>query len=258
MSLPAIFLSHGAPDLLLSANPTRTFLQHLGQRFPHPAAVLVVSAHWATRIPTVTTAQTHGIQHDFRGFPEALYQMTYQAPGAIDLAQTVQQDLQAAGLGCETDPHWKLDHGAWEPLLLMYPEGNVPVVQLSIQPRLSPQHHYAMGQHLANLRRSNVLILASGGMTHNLRQLRSNAPENTAEDWVVEFDRWMGEAIVQGDISALLNYRDRAPYAEKNHPTDEHLLPLFVALGAGASSGRRLHQGFTYGVLSMAAYEFGD
>ncbi|XGV99093.1 MAG: class III extradiol ring-cleavage dioxygenase [Leptolyngbya sp. BL-A-14] len=256
-TFPTLFISHGAPDLPLREGPAHAFLQQVGQKFPKPKAILVVSAHWNTPAPVVSRASSPCTIYDFSGFPAALYQLTYPAPGAPALADRVVELLQRKGLKGATHPDRGLDHGAWTPLLLMYPEATIPITQLSIQYDADPAYHLHVGEALAPLRQEGVLILASGGATHNLYAF--GAGENGKPPaWVSDFDHWLEMTIVQGDRASLLNYRQLAPYAKENHPTDEHLLPLFVALGAAdeCAKGIRLHHSYTYGVFSMAAYAF--
>lgn len=257
--LPAIFVSHGAPDLPLHpTSPVLDFLKNLAGQFSQPKAILAVSAHWSSAVPTVSTASDMETIHDFGGFPQELYQLTYPAAGAPELADRVAQHLTHAGFETATHPSRGLDHGAWEPLMLMYPEADIPVTQLSIQPALGTAHHFQLGQALAPLLHEDVLILASGAATHNLRQFSTYEFDAAPPEWVQQFDDWLSDAISRYDVDALIDYRQRAPYAAQNHPTEEHLLPLFVALGAGGENARaiQLHSSFTYGVLSMAAYAF--
>lgn len=255
---PSLFISHGAPDLILHPHPATEFLKQLGTQLKPPQSILVISAHWTTEYPTISITKNPETIHDFYGFPASLYQLSYQAPGAVELAQTVDALLTKAGFSSRLDAQRGLDHGAWEPLMLMYPQAEIPVTQLSIQPHLGTQYHYRLGEALAPLRHQNVLILTSGGITHNLSELKGNSRESQPPAWVTEFDRWMAEAIANNSCENLLNYRHLAPYAIKNHPSEEHLLPLFVAMGAGGSlsTGKLLHHSFTYSILSMAAYGF--
>jgi 4,5-DOPA dioxygenase extradiol len=257
--LPSVFVSHGAPTLAIERNETVEFLKKLGSELGRPKAILCVSAHWNTPSPTLSTAERPETIHDFGGFPEELYRIRYPAPGAPALAARAAELLKADGITCEVDVDRGLDHGAWVPLRLMYPEADVPVTQLSIQPRHDPLHHFRLGRALAALREEEVLVLATGSATHNLRRLALN--EATPE-WAAQFDEWLRRKIEEGSIEELLNYRRLAPNAALAHPTDEHLLPLFVAIGAGSSSGgeargRCLHSGWTMGSLSMATYSFG-
>lgn len=255
--LPTLFLSHGAPTLPLESGAVPDFLKQLGQTLPTPKAILVISAHWETKHPIVSAA-THPLTiHDFSGFPKELYQMQYRAPGAPELADHVVELLGDAGINCEVSVDRGLDHGAWTPLIVMYPEANIPVTQLSIQPNLNPQYHFELGKALQPLRDEGVLILASGNATHNLRELNPT-DQAVPPEWVTQFAQWLDNAIVADKTEALLHYRELAPFAVRNHPTDEHLLPLFVAMGAAGkdSTATQLHSSFTYGVLSMAAYAF--
>lgn len=254
-SFPSLFVSHGAPDLLLHQSPSLEFFKQLGQQLGKPDAILVISAHWTSASPIVSTARHPETIHDFWGFPAPLYELTYPAPGAPELAARVQKQLTAAGLDCQLDPDRGLDHGAWEPLMAMYPDADIPVTQLSIQPTLGTAYHVQLGRALAALRQEGVLVLATGAMTHNLRKFRGYAFDAAPPAWVTEFDDWMADAIAQSDLDRLLDYRRLAPHAVENHPTEEHLLPLFVAIGAG-TQGKRLHSSYTYGILSMAAYAF--
>lgn len=256
MSFPSIFVSHGSPDLSLHSSSSLDFLSQLGTQIGKPDAILAVSAHWMSAEPIVSTASHPATVHDFGGFPAELYQMQYPAPGAPALAEAVKSLLTEAGFAAQTHPDRGLDHGAWMPLLLMYPDADIPVTQLSIQPRRDPAYHFRLGQALAPLRNQNVLILASGSLTHNLGALSRDNFEAKPAHWAVAFDEWISQTIAQGNTEALLNYRRLAPFAIENHPTDEHLLPLFVAAGAGANHPMQLHSAFTYGSLSMASYAF--
>ncbi|MBW4555043.1 MAG: dioxygenase [Trichormus sp. ATA11-4-KO1] len=256
-SLPSIFISHGAPDLPIRDGDVSQFLRQLGQSFPKPQAILVISAHWNTRIPTVSMATQPRTIYDFSGFPDSMYQLSYPVPGAPELGKQVIELLNNEGIQTQVNQKRGLDHGVWTPLILTYPQADIPLTQLSIQYNSSPEHHYQIGQALRSLRHENVLILASGGATHNLHAF-GTAYDATPPDWILEFDNWLADTIARNDINALLNYRQLAPYAAENHPTEEHLLPLFVALGAGGANatGTQLHSSYTYGVFSMAAYAF--
>jgi 4,5-DOPA dioxygenase extradiol len=256
---PTFFVSHGAPTLAVEQNDTTAFMRELGARLGRPRAVLCVSAHWNTRAPAVSAAEHPETIHDFGGFAPELFRIQYPAPGAPWLATRAAELLAAAGLPAHVAPTRGLDHGAWVPLLHIFPAADVPVTQLSVQPDASTQAHFRLGQALAPLRREDVLIIATGSATHNLARL---APAGDTPRWAAEFDDWLNDKITRGLYDELLDYRRRAPHAALAHPTEEHLLPLFVAAAAGAdrphSHGRTLHRGWTYGSLSMAAYSFGD
>lgn len=251
--MPRVFVSHGAPSLFLEPQPTRTFLQELGQRLPRPDAVLCVSAHWTTRTASVTLATAPETLYDFYGFADELYDVRYPAPGAPDLAAHVLDLLDRAGIQAQGDANRGLDHGAWVPLGLMYPQGDVPVVQLSVQPDASPASHADLGRALSPLAGEGVLVLGSGGATHNLRDTRWQSPDMPPADYAAEFDAWLEGAVLGGRIQDLENYLAAAPQAARNHPTPEHYLPLLVPAAMGGAA-RKAHGGFAYGVLSMAAF----
>jgi 4,5-DOPA dioxygenase extradiol len=258
-TLPTLYVSHGAPTLALEPGQTGPALAALGRELPRPEAILMVSAHWATARPAASTAARPETIHDFGGFPDELYQMTYPALGAPDVARRAKDLLDSAGIAADLDPRRGLDHGAWVPLRFLYPAADIPVTQVSIQPRLTPQHHYRVGEALGGLKEAGVLIIGSGSLTHNLYELRMTATKPATEPYAVAFQRWVYEAINANDIAALLDYRRLAPEAVRAHPTDEHFLPLFVALGAAGDlvSARRVNDEITFGALAMDAYLFG-
>ena len=256
MSAP-IFVSHGSPTLLFDDVPARDFLIELGQSLPRPKAILVVSAHWETNIPAVNAAAVNETIHDFGGFPQILFDQRYPAPGDAALAERIAQLIRAAGLPASIDTARGLDHGAWVPLKLMYPANDIPVLQLSVQTHLGPAHHYKLGQALRPLADEGVLILGSGSFTHDLRSVAWRGP-NEAPDWVTAFADWVAAALAEGRIEDLISYRCLAPFAARNHPTEEHFLPLFVALGAGGLQASSLHQSLTFSVLRMDAFAFAD
>jgi 4,5-DOPA dioxygenase extradiol len=255
-ALPAVFISHGSPMLVFEDIPARGFIAGLGARLGRPRAVLCVSAHWETARPTVSAAPQPETIHDFYGFPPELYALRYAAPGAPELAERAAALLRAAGLSAAIDPARGLDHGAWNPLMLMYPDADIPVTQLSIQTGQSPEHHFRVGRALAPLRAEGVLVLASGGAVHNLRQF--HVDRERAAPWAIAFDDWLAAAVAAGDINALLGWRERVAESRQAQPSDDHFLPLFVALGAGtcngATTGTALHRSFAHGSLSMAAF----
>ena len=255
MTLPAIFLSHGAPTLAVEETAETRAWAALAKELPRPREILAVSAHWDTASPMVSSAAKPETIHDFSGFPKELYAQRYAAPGAPALAARVVKLLDEAELDCATDPARGLDHGAWVPLKWMYPEADIPVTQLSVQSRRGARHHHGLGRAIAKLRDEGVLILASGGIVHNLREIQWQAREPVA--WAKSFNDWIAACVESGAIEELLSYRNLAPSAIRSHPTDEHLEPFFVALGAGALPARRLALGFVLGTLGMDSYVFG-
>lgn len=256
--LPAIFVSHGAPNMLLHDGPARRFLSELGRELPRPRAVVVISAHWEARAPRINASAQPETIHDFYGFEPEMYRMRYSAPGAPQLAGDIAQRLRGAGFECEIDAARGLDHGVWTPLMLMYPQADIPVTQISVQTAEGAAHHHRIGEALRPLREEDILVLGSGSATHNLRELSWNDPDAPAPQWALGFAQWLRKNVERGDAQALLDWRRQAPQAARNHPSEEHFLPLFAALGAGTpgTPGRVLHASFSMGALSMDAYAF--
>lgn len=261
---PALFISHGAPSLVIETGPAQDFLRRLGPEIERnhgkPEAILCISAHWDSAAPLLSTAPEPETIHDFYGFPDALYRLRYRAPGAPAMAERALGLIGEAGIAAGDDPHRGLDHGAWTPLLLMWPAADIPVAQLSVQTRRDPAHHLALGRALAPLRKDGVLILASGGAVHNLRSLARDGSTSAPPAWASAFTDWLATSLAAEDLDALLDWRFKAPHADLAQPSDEHFLPLFVALGAagGKLRARRLYQGFDHGSLGMDSYAFGD
>jgi 4,5-DOPA dioxygenase extradiol len=254
---PSLFVPHGAPTMALEPGEAGAALSAWAAAQPRPKAVLVISAHWDTDVPTFSAACKPETLHDFYGFPPALYALRYPVCGAAGWAMEARTLLEEAGFTVAVDPQRGLDHGAWVPLRLMYPAADVPVTAMSVQSHLGPEHHYRLGQALATLCEAGVLILASGNLTHNLRHFGMRRGGETLE-YVTAFQQWWAEHVATGDIESLLDYRRRAPGAVEAHPTEEHLLPFFVALGAAGEAVRaeRIHDGVIYGMLAMDSYVF--
>ncbi|MBC8021546.1 MAG: dioxygenase [Burkholderiales bacterium] len=258
MKLPAVFLSHGAPTLAVEEGHETRAWAELAASLPRPRSILAVSAHWDTRDPEVSAAPRMETIHDFNGFPRALYEQRYPAPGAPDLARQVATRLQQAGYPCEIDPSRGLDHGAWVPLKWMYPKADIPVTQLSVQSNRGPEHHLKVGQAIAPLTGEAVLVLATGGIVHNLGDLEwDKRGTREAADWARQFNDWIAERVERQAVDELLAYRGRAPNARRSHPTEDHFAPFFVALGAGGFPARRLDLGFDLGTLGLDGYVFG-
>lgn len=237
MPMPTLFLSHGSPMMALAECNTTRFFQTLGAELPRPRAILMVSAHWDTSQPAASISAQPETIHDFYGFPAPLYALRYAAPGAPDVARRAAQLIDDIGLGLTALGERGLDHGAWTPLRFMYPAHDIPVTQLAVQSSLGAKHHYAIGAALAPLTDEGVMIIGSGGISHNLREWRS-VPPGAPPAWLTEFVSWVRNTVAAGDHAALIDYARQAPHAARNHPTDEHFLPFFVALGAAGANAR--------------------
>jgi 4,5-DOPA dioxygenase extradiol len=256
--LPAssLFVAHGAPDLVLSDIPARGFLRSIGRTLARPRAIVVVSAHWIAPELRITGPARLVTLHDFYGWQGELYDIDYPAQGASWLSRRLAQVLGEAGYTVGEGRRPGLDHGAWVPLLLMYPDGGVPVVQLSLLKSQDPEAHFRVGQALDVLRGEGVLVLGSGGVVHNLSRL--SAAGTAPDSWAREFDDWLFQRLMERDLGQLFDFYRAAPHARLAHPSVEHLMPLFVAMGAGWSDARaqRIHHSFSYGNLGMASYIF--
>jgi len=263
-TLPSLFVSHGSPMLALEPGAAGAFMQQLGPAldaaFGRPRAIVVASAHSLAREPGLLAAARHTTVHDFGGFPKPLYELRYDAPGAPELAARVAEHIRGAGLPVHVVSEGGLDHGIWIPLRFAYPGTDVPVLPLAFPADWSPRQLHALGRALAPLRSQGVLVLGSGSITHNLRLVfsrgtRADAPEMPES---AAFRRWFAERSAAQDGEALFDYRRQAPHAALMHPSDEHLLPWYVAAGAGHEGPmRRVHDSVTMGCLGMDAYAFG-
>lgn len=251
---PALFLSHGAPTLPFDDCPARDFLRSLGAKLSRPRAILAISAHWDSPTPQLNAPLKLSTIHDFYGFPRPLYGLRYEPPPAPGLAGQAADLLRKAGFSAGIDESRGLDHGAWVPLMLMFPDADIPVTQLAVQSNENAAWHIALGRRLAALRKDNVLILASGGFVHNLRELA--APDAPEPDWVRSYANWMKTHLEMRDDVSLADYRRIAPSAVRAHPSEDHILPLFVAYGAGGEKTEQLHESTTFGTLRMDAYAF--
>lgn len=252
----SVFISHGSPMHALEPGAAGEAWKALGRRLPRPRAILVSSAHWETSLPMLTGSPKPETIHDFYNFPEPLYRLRYPAPGAPELARRAQTLLEQAGFAAAIEGCRGLDHGAWAPLLYVYPEADVPVVQISVQPALGPRHHFALGKALRPLTLDNILVVGSGHMTHNLRDWARGGGK--PEPYAREFAEWVKAKLSSRDVEALIDYRAQAPQGVRAHPTDEHFLPLFFALGAAPEDSRpeRIFDAIDAGVLAMDAYVF--
>jgi 4,5-DOPA dioxygenase extradiol len=253
---PSLYISHGSPMLALEPGASGPALARLAAQMPKPRAIVIVSAHWESNELLVSGNPQPDTWHDFGGFPKALFEVQYPAPGHPQLAAEVVELLKAAELPARIDPKRPFDHGVWVPLSLMYPQADIPVVQVSLPTRGGPALQTRVGHALASLREHGVLLIGSGSITHNLRELDWHAGPESVEPWAKSFRDWMIEKLAANDEAALHGYRHQAPNAVRNHPSDEHLLPLYFARGAGGAFSIA-HQGFTMGALGMDIYRFG-
>lgn len=256
--LPTLFLSHGAPMLAIEDSPAGRFLDGLAAHWPRPHAIVVASAHYPAAVPAVGGAPKPATVHDFTGFPPPLYALDYPAPGDPALAERIAGLWRAAGLPGRVDPLRGLDHGVWVPLRRMYPTADIPVLPLAVDPRGEATGHLRIGRALAPLRDEGVLLVGSGGFVHNLGELDWQHRDGPATPWARAFADWMHARLLAGDTDALLDWRARAPHAHRAHPSTEHLMPLFFALGAGGEAARatRLHHSLQLGSLALDAYAF--
>jgi 4,5-DOPA dioxygenase extradiol len=257
--LPSLFISHGSPMLAIQNSPAHQFLLELGKTLPQPTGILVASAHWESMGgPAVSLATQPETIHDFGGFPRALFEIQYPAPGAPETASRAAALLEQEGFTVKTSAMRGLDHGAWVPLSLMYPDADIPVAQISVLRGATPTEHLRIGRALSTLRDEGVLVIGSGSLTHNLYEFRGHDIDAPVPTWVSDFDVWMKDRLERNDSQALLNYRKEAPFAVRNHPTEEHISPLFIAMGATGETARvkRLHGSYEYGVLAMDMYAF--
>ena len=258
-TLPTLFLSHGSPMHAINAGAAGEVWAALAKQLPQPKAVLMITAHWETHLPMLSGNAKPSMIYDFGGFPDPLYKIVYPAPGAPDVAARAQALLKSAGFTTGIDGCRGFDHGTWVPLLKLYPDADVPVVQLSVQTAMNPRHHFDVGRALAPLTKEGVLIIGSGHLTHNLRDWMMSRGQTAHAPYADNFQRWVFEHLAAHDVDALTHYRDQAPEAVRAHPTEEHFMPLFVALGAAGDDAKstRVFDGFEGNALAMDAYRFG-
>lgn len=253
-----LFVPHGSPMFALHPGAAGAAMSQIAAALDTPRAIVVVSPHWETALPTVGTATQLATIHDFGGFDPRLYEMQYPATGCPEVAAQVMAALQAAGLPVAQDAQRGLDHGAWVPLRQMFPDADIPVVPLSMQSHQGPEHAYRVGQALASLAEQNILIMASGNITHNLRDFMMVSMQGgTTPTYVQAFADWIHTHMVQRDVPGLLAYRQQVT-GQRAHPTDEHLLPLFTALGAAGEGAQpeAFFRGISDHVIAMDGYTF--
>lgn len=250
---PVLFVSHGAPTAVHDARK-KALWGAWGATLAKPRAVLVVSAHWRANLATLGTLERRGLMYDFYGFPDELYRVQYAAPGAPELAREVESSLKEH-VEVARDPNRPLDHGVWVPLVHLVPSADVPVLQVSLPMRTGAGVVAEVGRRLAPLSRSGVLLVGSGGLTHNLKRLDPGA--TSVPQWASDFESWAMDALMRGDVDALVDFEKRAPAPKLAHPTDEHYLPLVFAAAAGEGRAPLSKvEGFEFGGLSERGLEW--
>jgi 4,5-DOPA dioxygenase extradiol len=258
--LPTLFLSHGAPNLCLYANPAREFLTALGKEIGKPQAIILMSSHFESPVPSFIADEKPGMIYDFKGFETELYQKVYAAPGLPELATVAATLVEQAGFPVQEVIGRGFDHGAWNPLSLMYPDADIPVVEMSVQPEEGAGHHFVVGRALAPLRKHGVLVIGSGNLTHNFDEMYDSHQDfiSPAAAFVLEFADWVKEKAEAGSVDEINDYRALAPHAAKHHPKADHYFPLPFALGAAGegAKGKRIHTSVQRGGLVMDAYLF--
>jgi 4,5-DOPA dioxygenase extradiol len=252
---PTLFISHGAPDFVLTDHIAKRTLSQLGQTLASPKAIIIISAHWTNSPIGITSATSHRMIYDFSGFPEALYQIHYPAIGDPALAIQISQQLEASGFSVNLDQERGLDHGAWIPLMLIYPAAAIPVIQISL-PRGSLREAAKLGEALTPFREQGMLIIGSGGSVHNLRAMNR---EGRTDVWAKKFEYWLQQNVEGNRFDRVINPKQFTPLFDQAHPTPEHFTPLIIAWAAGNKTkpGRRFHQSYMYGNIGMAMYAFG-
>jgi len=259
--MPVGFVGHGAPTVGLEKDSSLSRAwKEWGDSLPKPKAILVVSAHWLQKPPHLGPLNAVPLTYDFYGFPQELYEVEYSAPPAPKLSKELLHLLDHLGLKAGTNSNRGLDHGAWVPLMHMFPRADIPILQISIGTNVPMNEHLSLGHALAPLRSKGVFILGSGNITHNLRILNFGDRYGSAEPWAKDFDVWCRKNLDRFDLNALADYQKQAPQAKMAHPTDDHYTPLLVAAAAAGKDGkpqvRYPHEGFEYGTLSMRCVEF--
>lgn len=253
-TLPGLFISHGSPMLALEPEQVGPALHRLSINLPQPRAIVVMSAHWESDTLEVSTATRPETWHDFRGFPKELYQIRYPAAGEPELAERIIHLLQEAHIDAHANALRPRDHGVWMPLLHLYPEADIPVIQISLPMKMSAQQIYQIGQILAPLREEQILLIGSGSITHNLAELSWSEEQAPTPAWASAFRNWIVNHLANDDFPAVLAWQN-APYVRRNHPTLEHLAPLFFAMGTGYRFSV-VHSSFSLGALGMDLYRF--
>lgn len=253
--ISSLFICHGAPTLVAEKNKYTNFLKDLGKKLK-PKAIVVFTAHWENEVTTISAIDgTYDMIYDFYGFPRELYTKNYPAKGSLELASRIKNLFNNSGVKCDLDNIRGLDHGAWSVLYLMYPNADIPVVQVSINPFLPMDKQYEIGKALKVLGEEDILVIGSGSTVHNLSTVDWEAEE--VEEWAIEFDNWLIEKVENNDIENLFNYRNLAKNSIKAVPREEHIVPMFIAMGSGNKlKPKLLHHSYAYGTLSYICFEF--
>lgn len=253
-----LFISHDAPDILTEKTAAHDFFKNLAKNFTKPKAIIVFSAYYESDVLEITGNLHLKTIHDFGGFAPELYQTTYDAKGSPDLAEEIWQLFSSLDINAKIDPKRGLDHGAWIPLKLIYPNADIPVIQISIQSNEDALYSYKIGKIISYFKEQNILIIGSGSITHNLAMAFRNKDKPTP-NWVEDFSEIIFKKLQNNDLRALINWHE-LPFAQENHPSFEHFIPLLITLGATSENfkSQRLHHSFDYSVLTMDCYVFTD
>ncbi|AGX43102.1 DODA-type extradiol aromatic ring-opening family dioxygenase [Clostridium saccharobutylicum] len=253
--ISSVSLCHGGPTLIVEKNEYTDFLKDLGKKLA-PKAIVIFTAHWESEITTISAIDdTYDMMYDFYGFPKELYSVKYPAKCSVEVASKLQSMLRSNGIESKLDENRGLDHGAWDVLYLMYPKANLPIVQVSVNPEIAMEKQYEIGRAIRDLGKEDILVIGSGSTVHNLSTVDWNSDK--AEEWAVEFDNWLIESMENNDTETLFRYKQLAPNAKRAVPRQEHIVPMFIAMGSGnKDKAKLLHQGYAYGTLSYICFEF--
>jgi 4,5-DOPA dioxygenase extradiol len=252
----SLFVCHGGPTLAIEENEYTNFLKDLAKDIK-PKAIVIFTAHFESEITTISSIEnTYDMIYDFYGFPEELYSIKYNAKGSPEIADKIKNLLEENGIRSKFDRTRGLDHGSWDILKIMYPEANIPVVQVSINPFLPMEKQYEIGKALRELEKEDILVIGSGSTVHNLKTVDWYAKET--KSWAIEFDNWLVENVEQNNLINLFNYQKLAPNAKMAIPREEHIAPMFIAMGSGKEGRlpKLLHRSYAYGTLSYICFEF--
>ncbi|SFJ43717.1 DODA-type extradiol aromatic ring-opening family dioxygenase [Thermoflavimicrobium dichotomicum] len=259
--IPSFFIAHGAPSLAIKKNGYTRFLEEHFAGLPRPRAVVLFTAHWEASMQMISGVDQYGMIYDFRGFSPELYEMVYPAKGDVELAEEIADLYAKNGISCQIDDKRGIDHGAWVVLHLIYPAADIPVVAMSVNPTLSPEEQYEIGKILAPLKERDVLIMGSGGTVHNLSTLdwhKEEEAEQASADWANQFDKWLEIQLNNWNLDQLFRYEEKSSGGLVSVPTNEHFIPLFIAMGAGDQNrkARLLYRSYQYGTLSLSCWQF--